>query len=76
MYPKAIRHLAIDLSAPYVSGVRDNFGNARIVYDRIHLSQNLMEECDQVRKAESRADGGKRILLDWIQCVYLKKPAQ
>ena len=63
-HPKAIQCVAIDMSVAYAKGVSDNLGNARVVYDKFHVIQNVVEACDQVRKAESRADAGKR---DWLE---------
>jgi len=39
-------------------GVNDSFGNARMVSDKFHVIQNVVAACDEVRKAESRADTG------------------
>jgi transposase len=63
-HPKAIQHVAIEISAAYAKGVSDNLGNAQVVYDKFHVIQNVVEACDQVRKAESRADAGKRDRLE------------
>jgi transposase len=59
-HSKVIQHEAIDMSAAYAKGVSDNLGKAHVVYDKFHFIQNVVEACDQVRKAESRADAGKR----------------
>ncbi len=68
----AIQCVAIDISAAYVKGVCDNFGNAQVVYDKFHVIQNFMEACDQVRKAESRSNAGKRDLLERTRWMWLK----
>jgi transposase len=60
------------MSAAYAKGVRDNLGNAQIVYDKFHVIQNLVEACDQVRKAESRADAGKQDRLERPSWMWLK----
>jgi transposase len=74
-HPKAIQHVAIDMSAAYTKGVSDNLGNARVVYDKFHVIQNVVEACDQVRKAESRADAGKRDRLERTRWMWLKNRA-
>ena len=71
-HPKAIRYAAIDMSVAYIKGVSDNLGNARVVYDKFHVIQNVVEACDQVRKAESRADAGKRDRLERTRWMWLK----
>ena len=50
----------------------DNFGNAQVVYDKSHVIQNLVEACDQVRKAESRSNAGKREQLERTRWMWLK----
>ncbi len=69
---KAIQHLPIDMSAAYAKGVSNNLGNARVVYDKFHVIQTVVEACDQVRKAESRAGTGKRDRLGWTRWMWLK----
>ena len=36
-HPKAISQVAIDMSPAYIRGVKDNFGNAAIVFDKFHV---------------------------------------
>ena len=62
------------MSATYTKGVNDNFGNALVVYDKFHVVQNVVEAFDQVRKAESQADAGKRDRLERTPWVWLKNP--
>jgi transposase len=71
-HPKAIQYLAIDMSAAYNKEVSDNLGNARVVYKKFHVIQNVVEACDQVQKAESRADAGKRDRLERTRWMWLK----
>ena len=71
-HPKAIQYVAIDMSAAYIKGVSANFGNAQVVYDKFHVIQNVVEACDQVRKAESRSNDGKRDLLERTRWMWLK----
>ncbi len=40
-HPKAIQHVAVDMSAASTKGVSDNLGNARVVYDKFHVIQNV-----------------------------------
>lgn len=71
-HPKAIQHVAIDMSAAYTKGVSDNLGNAQMVYDKFHVIQNVVEACDQVRKAECRANIGKWDRLERKRWMWLK----
>jgi transposase len=63
------------MSAAYTKGVSDNLGNARVVYDKFHVIQKVVEACDQVRKAESRSDAGERELLERTRWMRLKNRA-
>ncbi len=74
-HPKAIRRVAIDKSPAYTKGVASNLGNAQVVYDKFHVIQNVVEACDQVQKAESRSDAGKRELLERTRWMWLKNRA-
>ncbi len=71
-HPKAIQHVAIEMSAASTKGVSDNLGNARVVYDKFHVIQNVVEACDQVRKAESRSDARKRDRLERTRWMWLQ----
>lgn len=58
--------MASDHEAPPTpNGVSDNVGDSRVmVYVRFQVLQNVVEACDQVRKAQSLADAGKG---DWLE---------
>ena len=60
------------MSAAYAKGVSDNLGNAQVVYDKFHVIQNVVEACDQVGKAESRADARKRNRFERTRWMWLK----
>ncbi len=74
-HSKPIQHVAIDMSAACKRGVSDNLGNARVVYDKFHVIQNVVGARDQVRKAESRADAGKRDRQERTRWMWLKNRA-
>ena len=61
------------MSAAYTRGVSDNLGNVRVVYDKFHVIQNVVEVCEQVWKAESRAEAGKRERLVWAGWMWWLK---
>jgi transposase len=65
----------LDVHAKGTMGVSDHLGNAQVVYDKFHVIQNVVEACDQVRKAESRSDAGKRELLERTRWMGLKNRA-
>ncbi len=71
-HPKAIQHVAIDIITAYTKEVSDNLGNARVMYDKFHVIQNVVEVCDKVRKAEKRADAGKVDRLERTRWIWLK----
>ena len=40
--------------------------------DKFHFIQNLVESCDQVRKAESWSNAEKRDKLEWTRWMWRK----
>jgi transposase len=71
-HPKAIQHGATNMSAAYTKGVSDNLGNARVVYEKFHVIQSVVEAFDDERKAKSPADAGKRGQLKRKRSMWLK----
>ena len=55
-----IQYVDTDMSAANTNGVSENLGNARVVYDKFHVIQNVVDACDQVRKPKSRTADGTR----------------
>lgn len=56
--PRAIRWVAMDMLHCYAKGVRENFPNAQIVYDRYHVMVMAGEAVDEVRRKLQR-DGAQ-----------------
>jgi len=54
-HPKAITQAAIDLSAADQKGLRENFGNAQVVFDPFHVGAWVGVAVDEVRRWEARA---------------------
>ena len=73
-HPKAITQIAVDMSAAYAKGVRENFGNAQIVNDKFHVVQNVVEACDEVRKSESAISSENRERLERTRWLWRKNP--
>jgi hypothetical protein len=59
------------MSAAYPKGVRDKLGSARVLHDKFHVIQNVVEAFDQVQKAESRAGAGKGDRLERNRWMWL-----
>ena len=57
-HPKAISMVAIDMSPAYAKGVRENFGNPLIVFDKFHVVSQVVKAVDEVRRKEVRVDDG------------------
>lgn len=53
-HPKAITQVAIDLSAAYQKGIRENLANAKVVFDPFHVSALVSEAVDEIRRREMR----------------------
>ena len=51
---KQIREISVDMSPAYTKGIRDNFSNTQIVYDRFHVFANISKAVDEVRQREHR----------------------
>ena len=54
-HSKAITQVAIDMSSAYQKGVRNNFGNAQLVFDKYHVVALVNAAVDKVRRIEARA---------------------
>lgn len=73
-HPKAITQVAIDMSAAYIRGVKDNLGNAQIVFDKFHLVSHAVEAVDKVRRKEARSEGPVREQLEQTRWLWRKNP--
>jgi transposase len=73
-HPKAITQIAIDMSPAYSKGVRENFGNATVVYDKFHVVSQVAQAVDAVRRKESRADTTAREQLAKTSWLWRKNP--
>ena len=51
-HPKAITQVAIDMSPAYKKGVRENFGNATVSFDKFHVVGQVVAAVDEVRRQE------------------------
>ena len=73
-HPKAITMVAIDMSPAYQKGVRENFGNAEIVFDKFHVVSQVTQAVDEVRRAEARQDAQAREHLERTSWLWRKNP--
>jgi transposase len=73
-HPKAITQVAIDMSPAYQKGVRENFGNAALVFDKFHVIQEANEGVQKVRRLETQQDELKRRQLAKSQWIFRKNP--
>ena len=51
---KAISHVAIDMSPSYIAGVTEYLPDAKIVFDKFHITALLNKAMDELRKAERK----------------------
>ena len=65
-----IREACCDMSPAFVSGVEKNFQNARITFDKYHVTKVLTDAVDQVRRQEQK----DRPELKGTRYVWLKNP--
>jgi transposase len=73
-HPKAVTQVAIDMSPAYVKGVRANFGNAELVFDKFHVIQEANEGVESVRRLETQQDELKAQQLAKSQWIFRKNP--
>jgi len=73
-HPKAITMVAIDMSPAYAKGVRENFANAQIVFDKFHVVSQVVKAVHEVRRKEVRADASARAQLERSSWLWRKNP--
>lgn len=73
-HPKAITQIAIDMSPAYVKGIRENFGNATVVYDKFHVVSQVAKAVEEVRRKEARTDAVAREHLEKTCWLWRKNP--
>jgi transposase len=73
-HPKAVTQVAIDMSPAYQKGVRENFGNASMVFDKFHVVQATNEGVEAVRRLEAQESQEKRLALAKSQWIFRKNP--
>src|SRR5947199_7943619 len=73
-HPKAITQGAIDMSPAYIKGVKENFGNAVIVYDKFHVVSQVSQAVEEVRRKEARQDTVAREQLEKTCWLWRKNP--
>ena len=59
-HPKAITQVAIDMSPAYIKGVKENFGNALIVFDKFHVVSQVVRrwtKCAARKRGKMRWHG-------------------
>jgi transposase len=73
-HPKAITQIAIDMSPAYIKGVRDNFGNATLSFDKFHVVSQVVQAVEEVRRKEARQDAQAREHLEKTSWLWRKNP--
>lgn len=73
-HPKSITQVAIDMSPAYRKGVKENFGNATIVFDKFHVVSQVSQAVEEVRRQEARQDAVAREHLEKSCWLWRKNP--
>jgi transposase len=73
-HPKAVTQVASDMSPAYQKGVRANFPNAALVFDKFHVVQAANEGVEAVRRREAHERPEKRQALAQSQWIFRKNP--
>jgi transposase len=66
--PENITDASIDMSPAFIKGLRENFPNAEITFDKFHISKIINEAVDKIRKREL----GEQNVLRGMKYVFLK----
>ena len=67
--PKEISHFSLDMSRAFIAGIRNQFPDSAIVFDRFHLKKQLNEGLDKLRQLERK----EHDLLKGQKYTFLKK---
>lgn len=70
--PKQIEQACIDMSPAFISGIIKQFPNAKITFDKFHVSKIINEAMDKLRKAE-RSENNE---LKGYKYLFLKRDKQ
>lgn len=73
-HPKAITQVAIDMSPAYIRGVKDNLGNAAIVFDKYHVVSQVTQAVEEVRRKEVHQSALAREQLEKTCWLWRKNP--
>jgi len=73
-HPKAVTQIAIDMSPAYMKGIRENFGNAQIVFDKFHVVSQVVAALEEVRRKEARHNAEARQQLERTRWLWRKNP--
>lgn len=73
-HPKAITQVAIDMSPAYRKGVRENFPNAEVVFDKFHVISQVTAAVEEVRRKEARQDPEAREQMEKTAWLRRKNP--
>lgn len=73
-HPKQVTQAAIDMSPAYIKGVKENLGNAEIVFDKFHVIAQINEGVEKVRRLEAQASETARRSLLKTQWIWRKNP--
>lgn len=79
---RSIKTVSCDMWAPYIDAVRKNLPEARIVFDRFHVTAHLSKAVDEVRRSTWRAlpkeerPSFKRTRFLWLKNPWNLAPRQ
>lgn len=66
--PKNIEAVSLDMSPAFISGAKEHFPNASLVFDKFHVMKLMGEAVDEVRRAEAKTtDVLKKTRYLWLR---------
>jgi len=69
--PANITQTCCDMSPAFIRGIKDNFSEAEITFDKFHIMKIVNEAVDQVRRDEQAGN----VLLKKTRYIWLKNPS-
>lgn len=67
-----IKEVSMDMSPAFIKGARDFLGKASITFDKFHVTKQLNEALDEVRRSEQKSSP----LLKGSRYIWLKNPSK
>ena len=65
-----IKNVSCDMSPAFISGIKKNIPDEKVIYDKFHIIKNINEKVNNVRKAEVQENDDRK----GTRFIWLKNP--